>query len=200
MDVRFSGKISMDDLGGRELMFDNIFFMLSALATCGGAVAVAMARNLMHSCIYLLLALFGMAGLYATLGADFLAAAQLVVYGGGVIILMLFAVMLTGGVENRINRFGLKKVPALGNFRTYIIATIFACLIGSTIFKLMLGVWHYRKETLPLYSTTVDKIGTLLVTDYVLAFEISSVLLLGALIGAAVIARPQRNIIKEFKR
>ena len=95
-------------------MFDNIFFVLSAFATCGGAVGVAVARNLMHSCVYLLLTLFGMAGLYATLGADFLAAAQLVIYGGGVVILMLFAVMLTGGAENRINRFGLKKNSWIG--------------------------------------------------------------------------------------
>ena len=179
-------------------MFDNIFFILSALATCGGAIGVAWARNLMHSCVYLLLALFGMAGLYATLGADFLAAAQLVIYGGGVIILMLFAIMLTGGGENRINRFGLKKTPGLGNTRTYVIAAIFACLIGGTILKLLLNV-TYGDGRLRPYSATVDKIGTLLVTDYVLAFEISSILLLGALIGAAVIARPQRNIAREHK-
>ena len=181
-------------------MFDNIFFLLAALATCGGAIAVAAARNLMHSCVYLLLTLFGVAGLYGTLGADFLAAAQLVIYGGGVIILMLFAIMLTGGVENRINRFGLKKIPGLGNTHTYIIAGISACLIGGTLLRLVLNyLKSYRQENLAPYSATVDKIGTLLVTDYVLAFEISSVLLLGALIGAAVIARPQRNVVKESK-
>ena len=182
-------------------MFDNIFFVLSALATCGGAVAVAATRNLMHSCVFLLLTLFGMAGLYATLGADFLAAAQLVIYGGGVIILMLFAIMLTGGAENRINRFGLKKIPGLGNSYTFIVAGIFACLIGGTLFKLVLNhLKNYQQKDLGPYSATVEKIGTLLVTDYVLAFEISSVLLLGALIGAAVIARPQRNVVKEFKQ
>ena len=187
------------DAHGGTLMFDNIFFIISALATCGGAIAVAAARNLMHSCVYLLLTLFGMAGLYATLGADFLAAAQLVIYGGGVIILMLFAVMLTGGAENRINRFGLRKIPGLGNARTYIIAGICACLIGGTFLRLFLGKISHGQKSLAPYSATVDKIGTLLVTDYVLAFEISSVLLLGALIGAAVIARPRRDAIKEFK-
>ena len=181
-------------------MFDNIFFLLSALATCGGAIAVAAARNLMHSCVYLLLTLFGVAGLYATLGADFLAAAQLVIYGGGVIILMLFAIMLTGGAENRVNRFGLKKIPALGNRHTYIIGSIAAGLIGGTLLKLIFSYnLNYWQKSLPPYSATVDKIGTLLVTDYVLAFEISSVLLLGALIGAAVIARPQRSTGREPK-
>ena len=190
----------MDGSDGGQVMFDNIFFIISALATCGGAIAVAVARNLMHSCVYLLVTLFGVAGLYATLGADFLAAAQLVIYGGGVVILMLFAVMLTGGVENRINRFGLKKIPALGSSRTYIVAIISGLLIGGTLLKIILNYFknHQQGELQP-YSATVHKIGTLLVTDYILAFEISSILLLGALIGAAVIARPQRNVVKEFK-
>ena len=181
-------------------MFDSIFFLLSALATCGGAIAVAVARNLMHACVFLLLTLFGVAGLYATLGADFLAAAQLVIYGGGVVILMLFAIMLTGGVENRVNRYGLKKIPALGNRQTYIIAGIFAILMGVTVLKLVLNYINgFQQGELAPYAPTVDKIGVLLVTDYVLAFEISSVLLLGALIGAAVIARPRHKAVKEWK-
>ena len=176
-------------------MFDNILFILSTLAACGGAVAVTLSRNLMHACVYLLLTLFGVAGLYATLGADFLAATQLVVYAGGVVILMLFAVMLTGGAKNRPNRFGLEKIPSLGSRKTYIIASISAFLIGGVAIKLVAGYLKgHEQKILPPYKATVSDIGTLLVTDYVLAFEISSILLLGALIGAAMIARPRKKV------
>ena len=175
-------------------MFDNILFLVSATITCSGALAVVFEKRLMHACIYLLATLFGVAGLYATLGADFLAAAQLVVYAGGVVILMLFAVMLTGGAESRPNRFGLVKVPAMGSFKTYFIAGSVGLLIGAIIFKLVFNfLRNYQQAELPPYTATVDKIGVLLATDHVLAFEISSILLLGALIGAAIIARPKRR-------
>ena len=83
-------------------MFDDILFYISAFITCFGAILVVLERNLMHACIYLLMSLIGVSGLYFTLGADFIGATQLVVYVGGVIILMLFAVMLTGGgLENK---------------------------------------------------------------------------------------------------
>lgn len=90
-------------------MFGNTLFLLSAVLTLAGAFAVVYSKNLMHASIYLLASLFGVAGLYACLGADFLAATQLVVYAGGVIILMLFAIMLTGGTGNKVNRYGLEK-------------------------------------------------------------------------------------------
>lgn len=175
-------------------MFEQLLFFLSALFAVGGAILVVTSKNLMHACVFLLGSLFGVAGLYATLGADFLAATQLVVYAGGVVILMLFAVMLTGGADNKSNRFGLEKIAAMGNLKTYVVASLGAILIGAIILKIVVGFTEfYRPKELPPFSSTVEKIGTLLVTDHVLAFEISSILLLGALIGAAVIARPRRS-------
>lgn len=172
-------------------MFLNIMFILSAAATVGGAFLTAVSRNLMHACIYLLLTLFGVAGLYATLGADFLAATQLVVYAGGVVILMLFAIMLTGGVREFVNKFGIDKIPAMGSTKTYIIASLSALIMMFVSMRILAPLFktHVQGE-LPNFSSTVEKIGVLLVTDHVLAFEISSILLLGALIGAAVISRP----------
>ena len=96
-------------------MFEQLFFFLSAGLTIGCALLVVVSKNLMHSCLFLLGTLFGVSGLYAILGADFLAATQLVVYAGGVVILMLFAVMLTGDSENKPNRFGMAKIAAMGN-------------------------------------------------------------------------------------
>lgn len=175
-------------------MFIEILFILSALLTVGGAISVVLTKNLMHACVFLLGSLFGVAGLYATLGADFLAAAQLVVYAGGVVILMLFAIMLTGGTLNNAGKFAFLKVPNMGNAKTFTIAGLTAVVITMVIGKIVLGVSKMPgKGELPPFESTVESIGMLLVTDHVLAFEISSVLLLGALVGAAVIARPRKN-------
>ena len=176
-------------------MFANTLFLLSAVLTVAGALLVVYSKNLMHACIYLLASLFGVAGLYACLGADFLAATQLVVYAGGVIILMLFAIMLTGGTANRTNKYGLEKIPAMGNRKTFFVAGFAAIVSALIIIKVTIPVF---KNTANIVETanapTVERLGTLLATDHILAFEISSVLLLGALIGAAVISRPRKEI------
>ena len=176
-------------------MFQDILFFCSAVLVIAGTLGVVLSKNLMHACTLLLATLFGVAGLYAVLGADFLAAAQLVIYAGGVIILMLFAVMLTGGSADKANRFGIEKILGMGSVKTYVIAGTTVLVFSLTIMKLLANfLKDYKKlDVLPEFTSTVEKIGTMLVTDHVLAFEISSILLLGALIGAAVIARPRRG-------
>ncbi len=175
-------------------MFTDTLFLLSAVLTLGGAAAVVYSDNLMHACIYLLASLFGVAGLYACIGADFLAATQLVVYAGGVVILMLFAIMLTGGAANKFNRYGLEKIAAMGNTKTYFIAGFTAIVASLVTLKILAGVLKVQPNTiLTANEPSVEKLGTLLATDHILAFEISSVLLLGALIGAAVISRPRKE-------
>lgn len=175
-------------------MFDNIFFFLSAAITIGGALGVVFSKNLMHACVLLLGTLFGVAGLYACIGADFLAASQLVIYAGGVVILMLFAVMLTGGSADSSNKFGIEKIPGMGSTKTYVFAAISVVIISLTVLKIMANFMKsFEQGELPPFTSTVEEIGTLLVTDHVLAFEISSILLLGALVGAAVIARPRKG-------
>ncbi len=175
-------------------MFTNTLFLLSAALTLGGAIAVVYSHNLMHACLYLLASLFGVAGLYAVIGADFLAATQLVVYAGGVVILMLFAIMLTGGTGNKINRYGLEKVASMGNKKTYFFAGFAAIITSLILLKIIAGVLRAQPaKVLEANEATVNKLGTLLATDHILAFEISSVLLLGALIGAAVISRPRKE-------
>ena len=179
-------------------MFDLILFGASAFLTVAGAVMVTIERNLIHACIYLLASLIGVAGLYLTLGADLIAAVQLVVYVGGVVILILFAVMLTGGgVFNKTDKLtsSLDFVHPMGNGKTY-----FWGILTSSVFLLMtisfLDKHFIGKDIsggLGKMSSTVDEIGTKLITDHVLVFELSSVLLLGALIGAAIIARPDRS-------
>lgn len=177
-------------------MFAQVLFLMSALLTVGCAVLVAVTKNIMHSCIFLLGSLIGIAGLYATLGADFVAVTQIMVYVGGIVILMLFAVMLTGGkdfVSRAQNLLGL--APAMGNKWTYSIGLFVGAVFVATNVKLIMSITQVdaAKVMTSDFPSTVNKIGHLLVKDHVLAFELSSVLLLGALVGAAIIARPKKQ-------
>ncbi len=177
-------------------MFNNFLFLCSAALALGGAFAVLWVKDLMHACIYLLASLVGVAGLYACIGAEFIAATQLVVYAGGVVILMLFAVMLTGGSANKINRFGLEKIPGMGNAKTKAAAGVSAFIMALVLLKIIAGalIAQPSATVVAANDATVEKLGFLLATDHILAFEISSVLLLGSLIGAAIISRPRKEI------
>jgi NADH-quinone oxidoreductase subunit J len=175
-------------------VFANLLFITSALMTVVGAILVASSKNVVHACIYLLVSLLGVSGLYITLGAEFVAATQLVVYVGGVVILLMFAIMLTGGAKELINNFGIEKVPGMGNTKTFLISFFSIFVFFLAIFQ-MFNKLSVNKDVVnnKVFEPTVEKIGMLLVNDHVLAFEISSVLLLGALVGAAIIARPRQN-------
>ncbi len=177
-------------------MFAQVLFLMSAFLTIGCAIAVMVTKNIMHSCIFLLGSLIGVAGLYATLGADFVAVTQIMVYVGGIVILMLFAVMLTGGkdfVSRAQNLLGL--APAMGNKWTYGTGLFVGAVFLLTNVSLLMNV----SKAYPVknfgneFPSTVSAIGKLLVKEHVLAFELSSVLLLGALVGAAIIARPRKQ-------
>ncbi len=177
-------------------MFIQFLFISSAVLTIVCALGVLMVKNIMHSCVFLLGSLMGVAGLYATLGADFVAITQIMVYVGGVVILMLFAVMLTGGndfISRAQNLLGLPT--SMGNKWTYGIGLLVGVVFLLTNIQLIKGL----TSTLPSkaitndFPSTVTQIGHLLVKDHILAFEMSSVLLLGALVGAAIIARPRKQ-------
>lgn len=181
-------------------MFDQVLFYISAFMTIFGAILVVLERNLMHACIFLLTSLLGIAGLYLTLGAEFVAATQLVVYVGGVVILMLFAVMLTGGglEEMKKSVISVDLAPSMGSFTTYAWGVVTALAFGLISFELIRSVFSSGviKDKPTAFIQTVEEIGTKLLTDHVLMFEMSSVLLLGALIGAAIISRPSRQMPK----
>ena len=144
-----------------------IIFYLFAVITVGSAFIVVTTRNIVYSAYSLLLTLFGVAGIYALLGADFLAVVQIMVYVGGILILLLFGVMLTN------------KITSV-EIRTGAVVAIM--------------VWtEWKIEPAVITSTTTPEIGALLITDYVLIFELLAMLLLIALIGAASIARREEE-------
>ncbi|MSS70915.1 MAG: NADH-quinone oxidoreductase subunit J [Candidatus Latescibacteria bacterium] len=155
-----------------------VFYIFAGITVLSGAMVV-LSNRLIYAAFSLLLTFFGVAGLYVFLGADFLAATQVLIYVGGILILLLFGVMLT----HRISDF---KIPAT---RIQFVPSVL--VVGCT-FALLLTVifrtqWRTVQQAPPEY--TAAAIGKLVMTTYLLPFEAVSVLLLVALIGAATLAR-----------
>ena len=165
-----------------------LFIIFAAITLLGGLFCVT-TRNMFHAALYLVVALFGVAALFAMLDASFLAAAQLIVYVGAVAILIIFAVMLTRG--------GIGTQPAKLMFNTQ---AGLAAVVAAVMLFILLRVVPYFQYAVKDASVPVDaleQLGNALVSDYVLPFELASVLLLAALIGAIYIARERKKRIGE---
>lgn len=164
----------------------NIFFYLFAAITVVSAIFVVSVKNVVHSAFYLLFTFFGVAGLYVLLGADFLAVTQVMVYIGGILILLLFGVMLT----NKITNVEIKS----GTINIFPAIAITGVLLGALVSVALNTNWKESVKTIP--QTTVFSLGDILIKDYVLIFELLAILLLVALVGATSIARTN-NAKKE---
>ena len=155
-----------------------VFYILAGMIL-GSAVMVVSLKNIFHCALFLVLALFGVAGIYILLSAEFLAAVQVLIYVGAITILMIFAIMLTAKLYNaKIKQSNEQVIPGI---------IIVAALLVATIFTLTRTAWKLSDQVAAVQSTV--GIGRLLMTEYVLPFEVVSVVLLTALIGAIVIAR-----------
>jgi NADH-quinone oxidoreductase subunit J len=170
-----------------ELNVQTFAFFLFSLITVGGGVGVATTRNLMHAALFLILSLFGVAGLFVLLSAPFLAAIQVLVYIGAIAILIVFAVMLTRSMTS------LREIYNRPGASAIVGVLLFLFLAAGVI----LPVWGQNgsQPNLPvsdLVTTTTD-LGVALVDQnaYVLPFEVASLLLTAAMIGAIVIARDE---------
>ncbi len=163
-------------------IYDIIFYLFAAITIVSAAIVVN-SKNIVHSAFSLVLTFFGVSGLYALLGADFLSIVQIMVYVGGILILLLFGVMLTNKITNVEIKTGILNVgPAV--FGLGIFGAVLIFIMTSTN-------WHSEKLNIP--QTTTKMLGNLLLTDYVLVFELLAILLLIALIGAASIARRDKE-------
>jgi len=157
----------------------DIIFYLFALITVGSAFFVVTLRNIIHSAFFLLFTLFGIAGLYVLLSADFIAVVQLVVYVGGILVILLFGVMLTNKITNvQIKSGTLQIIPA-------VIGTL---VLAFALIKIFLTT-NWKTVELSAQSSSVQGLGILLVNQYSVVFELLGILLLIALIGAASMAR-----------
>ncbi len=159
-------------------LYDLIFYLFAAI-TILSALVVVSAKNIVYAAFSLLFTFFGVSGLYVLLGADFIAIVQVMVYIGGILILLLFGVMLTHKITSVDIKTGtIQLIPAL------IIIGVFA----SVLIGLMYST-HWATNPAEIPVTTTKALGNLLVTEYVLIFELLGILLLVAMIGAATIAR-----------
>ena len=158
-----------------------IFYLLSFIIIVS-AIYVVTLRNIFHSALFLILALFGVAGIYILLGAEFLAAVQVLIYVGAVAILMIFAIMLTSQLAS-------KKISQ-SNEQVTLAVFVCAGFLLASLGSLAYSVWRLSDSALPENNTMT--IGKLLMTDYVLPFEVVSVVLLAAMIGAIVLARREK--------
>ncbi len=159
-----------------------IAFWAFAALTLGSAFVAATGSKIVHSVFALMATFFGVAGIYAILGSDFLAVTQVIVYVGGILILLAFGVLLTD------------RVPAeykVASPRRWLPALVAAGLVAAGLIgALMNSVWpRVIRGPLPAAESTVEKIGASLLTDYLIPFEFSSILLLVVLVGAARVAR-----------
>lgn len=155
-----------------------IFYVVAALVLAS-ALYVVLGSNLVHAAFALVAAFFGVAVFYVYLGADFLAGAQVLIYVGGILTLLLFGVMLTNRIYNLRIRTGKVQVFP-GALAAGLVFALLIWIIGAVD-------WGAMDTGDP--GPTSESIGRLLVGDYVLAFEIASVLLLIALMGAAMLVR-----------
>lgn len=157
------------------------FFALLAIA---GALMVAFLKRLVNSAFALAFALIGVAGLYWTLGADFIGTTQILVYVGGVTVLILYGVMLTPKESTR--------VPIVN----FIPSGVVVVVVGAMLYTAFQGVKAAMAARTPAeIEPTADQIGTIFLEreGYLIAFELASVLLLIVCVGAVYIARRRKE-------
>ncbi len=160
-----------------------IFYILAAI-TLFSALGIVLCKNLIHSALSMALCFVSIAGLYASLNADFLAVAQLMIYAGTVVILIILGIMTTRRISMSYTNMPQQK---------YIISAALLCssIIGVLVFVFL----HTDFNDAALFNTvdtakmSMDNLADMLLDHYVLAFEITAVLLLAAMIGAIILAK-----------
>ena len=178
-------------------MVDTIVFVLAALVILIGALGVILARNPVHSALMLIMTLFGVAVVFVAQDAHFLAAVQVIVYAGAIVVLFLFVIMLLG-----VDRADSIETEPIGGQRPA--AGVVA--LASVGLLVLLAVRAVQVSTgarssssaLDGDGTNLEKVARVLFTDYLFAFEATSALLVIAVVGAVVLARrPAAEDVQE---
>lgn len=163
-----------------------LFFGLLTVIVIGAAMMVVMATKPVHSAIYLVVNLLGVAVLYLTLSAEFLTAVQVLVYAGAIMVLFLFVITLLNPAEG-------EAPDPIGNQAVVGLVLAFV-LLGQVAILLLAGVlrspFAVYPPPEPTWGDNIQAVGTVLFTAYLLPFEVVSILLLAAIVGATVITRP----------
>jgi NADH-quinone oxidoreductase subunit J len=165
-------------------MLDTVFFYLFALLTLVGAILTITRRNAVHSAISLIVSLLGVAGLYLLQHAEFLFAVQIVLYVGGIMVLFLFVIML-------VNLDQMAKERQFN--RAWMVGVVAVIAVGAEIgyfFYRGQGSFHINDAAAPPSVTgNTEMVADALFQQYLLPFEIASILLLVAVVGSVVMAK-----------
>jgi NADH-quinone oxidoreductase subunit J len=169
-----------------------ILFFLAAFGAIGGALAVILVRNPFYSVLSLVVHLFALATLFLLLNAEFIAAAQIVVYAGAVMVLYVFVVAYIGGVQEplRGESGGIGQAGAV--FAAALLAVVTIAVVGSSLTALD----SEGAEVGPSFGSP-GAIGELLLRKFLIPFEVASILLTVAAVGAVVLARKRRGLPDE---
>ena len=153
-------------------------FVLAAVLTLGGGLGVVATRNVVHAALFLLVSLVAVAGIYLLAFAEFLALVQVLIYGGAIIIVLLFAIMLTRSDE----------YPRISDNPQWPLGIV----AGLSLFGVLAAafLWKAPLDT-EASGPGLRKIGDSLFTEWAVPFEVASLVLLVALIGAIIIARAE---------
>ena len=163
-------------------MTEAVFFYLFAGVMLAAALAVVFSRQPVYSVLSLLVAMFCLAALFVMLGAYFIAALQVLLYAGAVLVLFLFVIMLLRLDKDSLARLGPFTHRGLGT-------VVGALLLFQLLGLLMRAVPSVTISNTPIPSGTVDEIGHALFSTYVLPFELTSFLILAAIIAAVTLAK-----------
>lgn len=160
-----------------QLIFFSIFAVLSVVS----AILVISFRNTLSSALSLVVTLFGVACLFALLGAHFLAAMQVLVYAGAVMVLFIFVIMLLN--------LGREEFLKIKMSFSSVVGILLGGYLGALLVLRLSSLSHPLKEAEARDYGTIRSVGTLLFTDYLVPFELTSVLLLVAILGAVVFGK-----------
>jgi NADH-quinone oxidoreductase subunit J len=162
-----------------------IFFVLAGLAVLG-ALSLILQKHPIHSALSLIVVMVALAGLYLLMGAEFVAAVQIIVYGGAIMVLFVFVIMLlNAGAEERTNLSKLAKFAGLP------MALALTGLLAAVVLHHSGSEGTATSTTAPLASTS--DISTMLFSTFVYPFELTSFLILVAIMGALVLAQREKS-------
>ena len=171
------------------MTIDLILFLVLAVVAVSTAIGMLLSRNAVYSALFLVLNFITVAVFYLLLGAPFIAMAQVTVYAGAIMVLFLFVIMLLGA----------EAIPGRPNWRTFIVPTLLAVILAGEAAYLLITRARPLGQIVPPGETandplTLQQLGMSLFQDYLLPFEITSVLLLVAMVGAIVLIRKERRV------
>jgi NADH:ubiquinone oxidoreductase subunit 6 (subunit J) len=167
------------------MTISNIMFYFFEVIAALSALGILFTRNVFYGALLLIVCLLSIAGIYVLSFAEFIAVTQILVYAGGILVVIIFGIMLTTKISG-------KPLQVLSN--NWLAAVVVGSFIFGLLIRLFSQITFSTTEPVAHFSNnTIQIIGSLLLTDFLLPFEVAGVLLLVVLVGAAVTASHLKN-------